>query len=91
MMPNINLVLIIGGSIFGTITSIIIPIVFYNKAYSSNYKNLSQDISNSYILNNSLDGEIPKLIDKRKTIKIINYIILLAGIIVGAFGLYDAI
>ena len=43
ILPNINVLLILGGSILGTIVSIVIPVLFYNRAYSDSPHNLEKD------------------------------------------------
>ena len=42
-VPNINVLLIISGSLLGTIITVIIPVVFYHRAYSGDIKNLQKD------------------------------------------------
>ena len=38
--PSINIILTFGGAILGTIVSILIPVLFYNRAYEFNEKNI---------------------------------------------------
>lgn len=45
VIPNINVMLILGGSVLGTIVTVIIPVLFYNRAYSGDLKHLSLDKS----------------------------------------------
>jgi hypothetical protein len=46
IVPNLNVMLSIGGSILGTIVSVVIPVLFYNKAYSQDeVLNLDKDKS----------------------------------------------
>ena len=40
LIPNINILLTIGGSALGTIVNIIIPVMFYNRAFTNSKKNL---------------------------------------------------
>lgn len=47
--PNLNLVLTLGGSILGTIMTIIIPISFYNRAYSNDFKHQKHDKTNNHL------------------------------------------
>ena len=35
--------LVLGGSVFGTIVTVLIPITFYNRAYSDSFKNLEKE------------------------------------------------
>jgi len=44
-IPNINILLTLSGAIFGTIVTIWIPVLFYNRAYSDSFKNLEKDKS----------------------------------------------
>lgn len=41
--PDVNVVLVVGGSIIGTLVNIIIPVLFYNRAYSGDLKHLKKD------------------------------------------------
>jgi len=43
---NVNILLAIGGSILGTAMTIVMPVVFYNRAFSSSAKHLSLDKTN---------------------------------------------
>ena len=80
VIPNINIMLILGGSILGTIVTIIIPVMFYNRAYSNEDKHLGLD------KNVSAD-----LKDNRKIIKVLNAIVLVVGITIGTFGFVKAV
>ena len=71
--------LILGGSILGTIVTIIIPIMFYNRAYSSELKHLR------------LDKNDEDLNDNRKIIKVLNIVVLIIGITLGSFGFVKAV
>ena len=37
VFPDLNLVLTIGGAILGTIMTLIIPVMFYNRAFSDSF------------------------------------------------------
>jgi hypothetical protein len=39
LIPNINIILTIGGSALGTIVNIIVPVMFYNRAFTNSKKN----------------------------------------------------
>lgn len=39
IVPNINILLVVGGSILGTTLNIILPVLFYNRAYTYTSKN----------------------------------------------------
>ncbi len=43
IIPDINFLLIVCGSIFGTIITYIMPVMFYNKAYSNSVRNMNLD------------------------------------------------
>lgn len=38
-IPNINILLTIGGALLGTIVNILLPVLFYNRAYAYSAKN----------------------------------------------------
>ena len=37
VFPDLNLVLTIGGAVLGTIMTIVVPVMFYNRAYSESF------------------------------------------------------
>jgi hypothetical protein len=41
--PSINILLAVGGSVMGTLMTIVMPVMFYNRAYSGSEKNLMMD------------------------------------------------
>jgi uncharacterized membrane protein YraQ (UPF0718 family) len=41
--PSINIILTFAGAILGVLVSIIIPVLFYNRAYRFNEKNIKLD------------------------------------------------
>ena len=43
LVPNIYIIFVLGGSVIGTLVSIVIPVLFYNRAYSDKIKNLQKD------------------------------------------------
>ena len=51
------------------------PVVFYNRAYSDTEKNQARDLANPQN-------------DSRSGIKILNIIVLIIGLLVGAIGFY---
>ena len=61
IVPNINIMLVLGGSILGTIVTVIIPVLFYNRAYSDSFKNLEKERCSSTPEIKKL--ETPRLID----------------------------
>ena len=54
VFPNLNLVLTLGGSILGTTMTIILPIMFYDRAYSIKEKNQKYD---KYNYGNDFESE----------------------------------
>ena len=111
--PNLNLVLTLGGSILGTIMTIVLPVTFYNRAYSMTEKNQKYD-KNNYgnpeadeadgLLQQEVDhdrdieeSKNPKIIkqdvkktDKRRCLKIINYLVLISGCTLSLIGFINA-
>ena len=47
MIPNINILLVVGGSILGTTYNVILPVLFYNRAFSYTSKNKALENSAS--------------------------------------------
>ena len=39
IIPNINILLTIAGALLGTIVNIVLPVLFYNRAYGFSSKN----------------------------------------------------
>ena len=39
LIPNINILLTFAGAILGTIVNVVLPVVFYNRAYTHSPKN----------------------------------------------------
>jgi hypothetical protein len=40
LIPNINIMLTFAGAVLGTLVNIILPVLFYNRAYNGSNKNL---------------------------------------------------
>lgn len=40
LIPNINILLTFAGAVLGTVVNVILPVMFYNRAYNSSDKNL---------------------------------------------------
>ena len=77
LMPSINLILQISGSISGTIITVIMPVLFYNRAYTDSDKNMMRDLGSPGT-------------DKRSKVKMFNLLVLAVGCWVGAIGFYIA-
>ena len=45
IIPNIHSLLVIGGSVLGSLVTIVMPVMFYNRAYSDKEKNLLKEKS----------------------------------------------
>ena len=41
LVPNISILLTFGGAVLGTIVNILLPVLFYNRAFNYSYKNRS--------------------------------------------------
>jgi uncharacterized membrane protein YqaE (UPF0057 family) len=41
LVPNISILLTFGGAVLGTIVNILLPVLFYNRAFNFSYKNRS--------------------------------------------------
>lgn len=77
-LPNINLIMILSGAILGTTVNIVIPVLFYNRAYSLKPKNRTLETS---LEQNEQDT------DSRACVKASSWILLTLGIVIGLFGL----
>ena len=79
LVENINTMLVIGGSIIGTLVTIVIPVLFYNRAYSDDEKNLIKHSGDDVSMS------------RRKMIRRINYCVIFIGVSISALGLLNAI
>lgn len=70
VLPDIHAILALSGSVAGTITSVVVPVLLYNKAF---------------------EVKDPGATDSRKSIKRINWVVLVLGTAIGLLGLFDAI
>jgi len=61
---NVNVILAIGGSLLGTAMTIVMPVVFYNRAFSSNAKHLSLDKNSRRMMES--EPEFEGLISREK-------------------------
>ena len=41
LIPNISILITFGGAVLGTIVNILLPVLFYNRAYNGSKKNRS--------------------------------------------------
>ena len=44
LIPNITILLTLGGAILGTIVNILLPVLFYNRAYAFTNKNRALEV-----------------------------------------------
>lgn len=107
LLPEIDIILEVGGAFLGTIINIVIPILFYNRAYSGEQKHLNLDMraETRYLPPSEGDDEHDGLIgndstadpklavdeDKRINLRMFNWVLLTIGILMGGLGLYQAI
>merc|ERR1719263_1381206 len=84
LIPNINILLTICGSVLGTIVNILLPVLFYNRAYNTSEKNQNLEQPNDEEEN--MEQEKPEK-KSRTGIKVCSYIVLTLGIIIGIVGL----
>lgn len=75
LVPNVNIMLIISGSLCGTLVNIVIPVLFYNRAFNTSEKN------------KALEGneEVPH--KPRTWMFVINWILFVIGTVIGIWGL----
>ena len=43
MFPNVNIMLALAGSIMGTAMTVVMPVMYYNRAYGTSLKHLAMD------------------------------------------------
>ena len=105
-LSSLPSILAINGAVFGTLTSTILPIVFFNRAFSGKSKHLMLDRSNRHnedlledyspFLNplcppSEIEKPTPDLVDGRRGIKVVNALVLLAGVVVSGVCLYYSV
>ena len=71
LIPNLNILLILIGAIFGTVANVWIPVLFYNRAYNLSEKNTKHEVNGP----------------KRICIKILSWVVFALGTIIGFWGL----
>ena len=113
VFPDLNLVLTIGGAVLGTIMTIVVPVMFYNKAYSDEFSPGQHDaegaqdpeqvgLLEAVVPDGVLAGKDPELRmpapstksrrpDPRRTIKLLNYVVLTSGLFVSSIGFVNGI
>ena len=77
MIPNLNVMLTFVGAALGTLMNIVLPVLFYNRAYNTSDKNRNQETGD----NKGSES------DPRRCIKIWSWIVFTVGIIIGVWGI----
>ena len=93
-VPSLSAMLTLGGSIMGTLMTIVVPVMFYNRAYSGEKKHL--DLQRSSPAKNDEepveDAEAEtEPADTRKLIRRVNLVVLVFGCSLGAVGFVNAV
>ena len=90
LIPNISILITFAGAVLGTIINVIIPVLFYNRAYNGKTKNLELIKANIEEREKRIAaGENPRSIDlndPRKAIKIISWFVFTLGLFIGIYG-----
>lgn len=95
-IPNISILITFLGALQGTILNVWIPVLFYNRAYNSSYKNIALkkmseiqretlEKSGAIILSDPKDPD-SEPIDGRRWIKIFSWVMFVCGTIVGVYS-----
>ena len=82
VLPNINILLTLCGSILGFALTIVIPVLFYNAAYSEDRSRSRGEVESA---------AYQKKVSRRRMIIKINYVMLVVGFLVSALGFTDVI
>ena len=90
IIPNISILITFAGAVLGTIINVVLPVLFYNRAYNSKTKNLKLIKANieerRKRIAEGADPETIDLKDPRRTIKIISWFVFVLGIFIGIYG-----
>lgn len=94
IIPNLHLLLTFGGAILGTIVNILLPVLFYNKAYQNTPRNRRLETGRKKDLPEDeqplMEGAADPAdddSDPRLCVKITSWIVLALGIIIAIIGL----
>ena len=89
-MPNISILITFAGAVLGTIINVLLPVLFYNRAYNGKTKNLELIKANieekERLIAEGADPNTIDLVDPRRTIKIFSWIVLVLGLFIGIYG-----
>ena len=91
LIPNITILLTLGGAILGTIVNILLPVLFYNRAYAFTNKNrelevdlAAKEASEKGVSQN--DGVNRSEGDPRWLTKFCSWVVLFLGVCIGIVG-----
>jgi hypothetical protein len=93
VIPNLHILLTFGGAILGTIVNILLPVLFYNKAYQFTPRNRRLETGKKDLpedeqpLMENAQNDDDGGSDPRLCVKITSWIVLAAGIIIAIIGL----
>lgn len=85
VVPNINILLTFTGACIGTMCNVWVPVLFYNRAYNTSYKNRSLESPLKPLLHQSEDAKIS---DNRAVIKYMSWFVFVLGTLSGMIGVY---
>ena len=88
-LPNVHAVLALTGSVAGTLIAVVVPIMFYNKAYSGSFKGEIEEGEEGEDQENEEDKAAG--VDSRKWLKRLNWVVLFVGVVIGVQGLVATI
>jgi len=94
IIPNLHILLTFGGAILGTIVNILLPVLFYNKAYQFTPRNRRLETGKKdraedeepLMEGDNAQNEAPES-DPRLCVKITSWIVLALGIFIAIIGL----
>jgi len=99
LIPNLSILITFCGAVLGTIVNILLPVLFYNRAYNNSDKNRAlemaggdQDEAESLMNEGGNraednDDDDDDKSDNRLVIKIVSWIVLAFGTVIGIWGL----
>jgi len=93
VIPNLHILLTFGGAILGTIVNILLPVLFYNKAYQFTPRNRRLETGKKDLpedeqpLMENAQNDDENASDPRLCVKITSWIVLALGIFIAIIGL----
>lgn len=100
LFPNVNFLLTLSGAVLGTIMNVLIPVLFYLRAYSFSEKNRNLEKKTpgqeneeeaAALMGDMAEGEKEEPKDPRWCIKFFSYISFVLAVIVGTVGVVYSI